>query len=305
MIVFSASDKGGTGRSVTSANIAFHRALAGDDVCYLDFDFGSPTVAAVFDLPRTMDGIGRGGLHSYLQGHVHEPLRLDVWAQTEHQTLRHRPARSGSLTLLPGDRSGGEFAVDDDSVIRCMDLFLRLHSEFDVVLVDLSAGRSYAVDLALKTTARPELHGVGARWLIHHRWTRQHVVAASGFAYGPRGILSAGAARGHDVEQLRGNIRFVRTAVPDLESPLWSLAPPAQSAWMRACDEGLRRLAADHDIGYSTMLGSVPLDPVLQWREQLITDEDVLSTLIARPETLKAFQDLAEKLTDDDAWGTP
>lgn len=305
MIVFSASDKGGTGRSVTSANLAFHRALAGDDVCYLDFDFGSPTVAAVFDVPSAMGGIGRGGLHSYLQGQVHAPVRLDVWAHTKHQALRHQPAGSGSLELLPGDRSGGEFAVDNDSVIRCIDLFLRLHSEFDVVLVDLSAGRSYAVDLALEVTARPELHGIGARWLIHHRWTHQHVVAASGFAFGPRGILSAGADRGHDVEQLRGNMRFVRAAVPDPETPPWSLAPPAQSAWMRACDEGLRRLAADCGVGYSAMLGSVPLDPMLQWREQLITDEDVLSSWVAGPETLKAFQDLAGKLTDDDAWGTP
>ena len=186
MIVFSASDKGGTGRSVTSANIAFRRALAGDDVCYLDFDFGSPTVAAVFDVPSAMGGIGQGGLHSYLQGQVHEPVRLDVWAHTEHQALRHQPAGSGSLQLLPGDRSGGEFAVDHDSVIRCIDLFLRLHSEFDVVLVDLSAGRSYAVDLALEVTARPELHGVGARWLIHHRWTHQHVVA---------GVVGRGAMR--------------------------------------------------------------------------------------------------------------
>ena len=159
MIVFSASDKGGTGRSVTSANIAFRRALAGDDVCYLDFDFGSPTVAAVFDVPSAMGGIGQGGLHSYLQGQVHEPVRLDVWAHTEHQALRHQPAGSGSLQLLPGDRSGGEFAVDHDSVIRCIDLFLRLHSEFDVVLVDLSAGRSYAVDLALEGFERTAYWG--------------------------------------------------------------------------------------------------------------------------------------------------
>ena len=74
---------------------------------------------------------------------------------------------------------------------------------------------------------------------------------------------------------------------------------------MRACDEGLRQLAADRDVGYSAMLGSVPLEPVLQWREQLITDEDVLSSWVAGPETLKAFQDLAGKLTDDDAWGIP
>lgn len=30
MLVFAASDKGGTGRSVTSANLAYQRALTGD-----------------------------------------------------------------------------------------------------------------------------------------------------------------------------------------------------------------------------------------------------------------------------------
>lgn len=89
------------------------------------------------------------------------------------------------------------------------------------------------------------------------------------------------------------------------ETPPWSLAPPAQSAWMRTCDQDLHRLAADRGVGHSAMLGSVPLEPVLQWREQLITDEDVLSSRVAGPKTLKAFQDLAGKLTDTAAWGMP
>ena len=50
MIVFAISDKGGTGRSVTSANVAFRRALAGPNVAYLDVDFGSPTAGAVFGM---------------------------------------------------------------------------------------------------------------------------------------------------------------------------------------------------------------------------------------------------------------
>ncbi|MFG1811908.1 SCO2523 family variant P-loop protein [Streptomyces sp. NPDC049040] len=303
MLVFAASDKGGTGRSVTSANIAFRRALGGDDVAYLDFDFGSPTAAAVFDVPSAMGGIEQGGLHSYLQGKANEPTRLDVWAQTEHQLLRDRPANSGNLVLLPGDRSGGEFAVVKDTVSRCIDLFLRLDSEFDVVIVDLSAGRSYAMDMALDVTARPEMRGIGTHWLVYHRWTRQHVIAAAGLVFGPRGIITGGVARGHDEEELRGNIRFVRAAVPDPEAPPWSLVPPAQSAWMRKCDQELHRLAADREIGFTAILGAVPLEPVLQWREQLITDEDVLSSRVANVETLIALQDLADKLDDDEAWG--
>lgn len=303
MLIFAASDKGGTGRSVTSANLAFRRALAGDDVCYLDFDFGSPTAAAVFDVPSALRGIDGGGLHSYLLGKTNEPARIDVWVDTEHELLRERPTGSGSLMLLPGDRSGGEFAIGKEIVSRCTDLFLRLNSEFDLVLVDLSAGRSYAVDMALEVTSRPEMQGVDARWLVYHRWTRQHVIAASGLVYGERGIIAGGVARGHDEDRLRDSIRFVRAAVPDPEAPPWSLVPPAQSAWMRKCDQDLDSLAADRDVGYSRMLGAIPLEPVLQWREQLITDEDVLASRIANVETLQALRELAAKLDDDDAWG--
>ncbi|NJQ02362.1 SCO2523 family variant P-loop protein [Streptomyces zingiberis] len=305
MIVFAASDKGGTGRSVTSANLAYRRALAGDDVCYLDFDFGSPTAAAVFDVPGAVRGVAEGGLHSHLQGRNTEPVRIDVWAETEHEVLRHRPAGAGSLVLLPGDRSGGEFTVGREALRRCVDLFLRLNGEFDVVVVDLSAGRSYAIDLALEATSRPEMRSVPARWLVYHRWTRQHVIAAAGLVFGGRGIVAGGVARGHDEERLRGAIRFVRAAVPDPESPLWSQVPPAQSAWMRKCDQDLEVLAADLDIGYTRLLGSVPLEPVLQWREQLITDEDVLASRIANQETLQALEELAERLTGDEPWGQP
>jgi hypothetical protein len=305
MLVFAASDKGGTGRSVTSANIAYRRALAGDDVCYVDFDFGSPTAAAVFDVPGALRGSMDGGLHSYLQGKATEAIRIDVWAETEHEVLRRRPNASGSLMLFPGDRSGGEFAVGQDTLVRCIDLFLRLNGEFDLVVVDLSAGRSYAMDMVLKATSRPELREVDARWLVFHRWTRQHVIAAAGLVYGLGGIVAGGTARGHDKDRLQDSIRFVRAAVPDPESPLWSQVPPAQSAWMRKCDQELNALAAELGVGFSMMLGAIPLEPVLQWREQLITDEDVLASRIANVETRQALEELASALTDRNAWGRP
>ncbi|MFI6334425.1 SCO2523 family variant P-loop protein [Streptomyces sp. NPDC050535] len=303
MLVFAASDKGGTGRSVTSANLAYQRAIAGDDVCYVDFDFGSPTAAAVFDVPEALGGVEHDGLHSYLEGTTGEPVRVDVWARTQHPVLRSRPNGSGRLVLMPGDLSGGEFATDQDTLRRCVDLMLRLNTEFDLIIVDLSAGRSYAMDMVLEATAQPELRGVEARWLVFHRWTRQHVIAASGLAFGAHGILEGGAARGHSSELLRDAIRFVRAAVPDPDSPLWSHASPAQATWMETCNENLKRLASDRKIGDSVVLGTVPLEPILQWREQLITEEDVTSTKIANKETLEKLEEIAQRLTDDSYWG--
>ncbi|MET7775275.1 SCO2523 family variant P-loop protein [Streptomyces mirabilis] len=305
MLVFAASDKGGTGRSVTSANLAYQRALAGDDVCYVDFDFGSPTAVAVFDIPTAPRGTEDSGLHSYLEGTIGEPARFDIWKLTEHPVLRNKPNGAGRLVLLPGDPSGGEFATNQGTLRRCADLMLRLHAEFDLIIVDLSAGRSYAVEMALDVTAQREMRGVETRWLVFHRWTRQHVIAVHGLVFGKHGILEAGAARGHDKHVLRDAIRFVRAAVPDPESPLWSHVSPAQIAWMHKCEEELRVLASEHGIGDSRVLGSVPLEPVLQWREQLITEEDVLSTQIANKQTLEALENLARRLTDDMYWGQP
>ncbi|MFD7686637.1 SCO2523 family variant P-loop protein [Streptomyces sp. NPDC059781] len=303
MLVFAASDKGGTGRSVTSANLAYQRALAGDHVAYVDFDFGSPTAAAVFDVPGAMRGTEERGLHSYLEGTVTEPARIDVWRQTEHPQLRARPNQAGRLVLLPGDAGGGEFAVGEDALERCVDLLLRLHGEFDLIVVDLSAGRSYAVDMALAATAHPRMRYVPFRWLVFHRWTRQHVIAAAGLVHKDHGIIRGGVERGHDEEALQGAVRFVRAAVPDPDSPLWSQGTPAQAAWMQSCDETLRRLAAEHGIGDSVVLGAVPLEPALQWCERLITEEDVLSVQIANKETLAALEEIARRLTDDSYWG--
>jgi hypothetical protein len=53
----------------------------------------------------------------------------------------------------------------------------------------------------------------------------------------------------------------------------------------------------------STMLfGTVPLDPILQWREQLITNADVRTRSIANIQTLLAFEEIAGKIHDRDAW---
>src|ERR1700722_10212734 len=171
MLLIATSDKGGTGRSVTGSNVVYRRALRGSDVCYVDFDFGSPTAGAIFGISALSRGTTTGsGTHSYLLGRAPVEELWDVWQHSDRTSLRQRPPGPGRLALVPGDAGGGEFAVDDDAVDRCIDLFLRLHGEFEVVLVDLSAGRSYAAEIVIAATSAPELGGVTTRWLIFHRW---------------------------------------------------------------------------------------------------------------------------------------
>ncbi|MEV0645703.1 SCO2523 family variant P-loop protein [Phytomonospora sp. NPDC050363] len=298
MLVFATSDKGGTGRSVTSSNMLYRRALQGSNVAYLDFDFGSPTAGAIFNIEDSMRGTRKGGLHRYLRSEIALPTKLDVWRESARGSLRGKPDGAGKLTLFPGDEGGGEFIKwHKDIVGRCVELFSRLEEEFAISLVDLSAGRSFATDLVLEATSPKNLPNITSRWLVFHRWTRQHVYAANGLVYGDRGIIDSGAKRGHDREQLRRNIRFVRTAVVDPRAQTQGLQPP-QIAWLTDVNEDLRELAGQLRIGRMNMLGSVPLDPVLQWREQLISDTDTITRQIANPATVDAFVTLAKNLTE-------
>lgn len=301
MLVFATSDKGGTGRSVTSCNLMYRRALQGSNVCYVDFDFGSPTAGAIFEIATVETGTAEGGLHSYLQGRVGEPKRLEVWSTTDRRNLIDHAAVPGSFVLFPGDRGGGEFTASQEAVRRCTELFAKLDDEFDVTLVDLSAGRSHAIDMALEATAQPELRTVTARWMVFHRWTKQHVIAAAGLVFGERGILRTGVECGHDEFDLQDSIRFVRTAILDLKSPDLKYLRGPQAAWLGKCDDELEAEASKKQLGRTTLLGQTPLDPVLQWREQLISTDDVTNG-IANAETLGAFDKLAHRLTDDRVW---
>ena len=305
MLVFAASDKGGTGRSVTSVNVCYRRAITGGDVCYVDFDFGSPTAGAIFEVGGLAHGTpDADGLHSYLHGEVTEPRQVDVWAESDRSGLRDRPAGAGRLALLPGDLGGGEFPAEPAMVNRCVELFLRLAGEFEFCLVDLSAGRSYATELVLAATADPALRGVVSRWLVFHRWTPQHIIAASGLVFGDNGIVAVGSALKHDRAALERSVRFVRTAVVDPRSPELAGLRPAQVSWLHERNAELKQLAGRLGVGRTAMIGEVPLDPVLQWREQIISDNDVWPHDIANAGTLAAFEALAGRLVDDSAWET-
>jgi hypothetical protein len=303
VIVVATSDKGGTGRSVTGSNVVYRRALQGGDACYVDFDFGSPTAGAIFGVSALSRGTTTGkGTHSYLLGRSSDVDRCDVWQNSDRTSLRQRPPGTGRLTLVPGDSGGGEFSFDDAVVDRCVDLFLRLHSEYEVVLVDLSAGRSYAAEIVIAATSSPALANVTTRWLVFHRWTRQHILAASGLVFGEKGLLDTADEHGISNDRFIEDIRFVRTAIVDPNTPdLAGLRPP-QLAWLRETNRDLQKLAAELNVGRSAMLGAVPLDPVLQWREQLITDSDVWARHVANQATIEAFDSIAKKIVDESAW---
>ncbi|MFD4433152.1 SCO2523 family variant P-loop protein [Nocardia sp. NPDC058497] len=301
MLVFVTSDKGGTGRSVTSCNIAYRLYLRGMDVAYVDFDFGSPTAGALFEIGHAERGIAEGhGLHSYLLGDIGEPRRLTVGRETDRPQLRRDAPGARQLVLLPGDAGGGEFGCDDAMIERGTTLLADLLTVFDVVIVDLSAGRSVALEIALRATASRMLRHRAHRWLVFHRWTRQHVLAAGGLIHGPHGLLNAAAHWDHNPDELLASTRCVRTAVAASDRTRTTDHPP-QAAWLKEQANALRELAIANGIGAAMVLGQTPIEPMLQWREQLILDADVNARL-ANPATVEAYTDLARRLTDSATW---
>lgn len=305
MLVFAASDKGGTGRSVTAGNLLYRSALQGNDVSFVDFDFGSPTAGSIFGVENVENGTTTGrGTHSYLRLEASTPDRVDVWLESDRATVRRRPPGAGRLVLMPGDNGGTDFTREDQpSMRRCIDLFLTLNAEFSLCIVDLSGGRNLAVEMALRATAAPEMRGVQSRWLVFHRWTRQHVLAAGGLVHGANGLCAAAERYGHDPHAILDRLRFVRTAVIDPHSPTQRSLTASQSIWQQESNARLRDLADRSRVGRDLLLGSVPLDPMLQWNEQLITDDDVAKGIADRA-TRDAFDTLAKRITDDSAWET-
>lgn len=304
MIVFATSDKGGTGRSVTSSNIVYQAALTGKNVCYLDLDFGSPTAGAIFGVDVLSRGTLSGrGLHSYFMGKVSEPEVVDLWSMSDRHSIRNRPSGAGRMVLVPGDAGGGEFSTTKTAMIdRCRRLFAWAEQEFDLCIADLSAGRSFALQMALAVTGGREPAVPMSRWMVFHRWTMQHVVAAHGLVHGEHGIIDTGIKLGHDREQLLDQIRYVRTALLNPNSPDLRGLRPSQLAWLSERNDELHQRARRLELGRSWMLGSVPLDPVLQWHEQLLTDADLYGREVANKVTVDSMRHLAEQLFNDAAW---
>lgn len=303
MIVFAASGKGGVGQSVTSCNLAYRLSLHGISTAYVDFDLGSPSAGAVFEIGSVDSGAETGnGLLSYLLGHDSIHRRVDVRASTHRKALHSRRSRGAALVLLPGDEGCGEAvsANDRQVVRRCRELLLDLDSTFKVVIVDLSAGRSVAMQIALEATRPLDMPDNEVYWLVYHRWTRQHLMSAKRVVHGPKGLLARAVELGYGLDDLLTRIRFVRTAVPCVTGEHAAGGGP-QAAWLLEQHEILRSLAAEYRLGDSVSLGEVPVDRVLQWQEQIVLDADV-GAGIANWATVVAFDNVARRLVDRATW---
>ena len=217
-----------------------------------------------------------------------------------------RPPGAGRLVLLPGDSGGGEFPR-------------HRRARSSAAPPVPAAGRGVR-PLPGRPQRRPVVrHRDGARGDgAAGAARRPHPLAGlppldppARHRRGRPGLRRAGHPRHRRASaattsaELADALRFVRTAVVDPDSP--ELAGPAARRRWPGCATATATWpswpAGARSAGRS-LLGDVPLDPVLQWREQLISDNDVWSRRIANRETLEAFDSLAKKIVDDAAWET-
>ncbi|MBO3744772.1 hypothetical protein J5X84_01740 [Streptosporangiaceae bacterium NEAU-GS5] len=277
MIIFLVAAGDGAGCTVTGANLVYRQALRGEDACYADFDLGVRGAGEVFGVSSAAHGTTEAGLHSYLQGACRDPHRVDVWQESDRWSPRKRPRRAGQLILVPGDQDGQEpAAIDGHAVQR---LLRRWDDEFGLCVVHPGPGLSPSLE-ALLAAAVPH------RILVAHRWTRRDLEATARFV----------------ARMDPGVVRFVRCAVFTPESAELTGLTGAQLAWIDERDRELHALAARLGMGQGRVAGVIPVDPVLRWRAQLITDDDVQATKVANEATVEAVEKLLTTALSDDRW---
>ena len=278
------SHKGGTGRTVTTANMAYHLASLGKNVCILDLDLASPTLGSVVGLKGIATGAPMG-IHDVLLGtqqpeSVYE-LSKDVW---ESQPLRdYRSHLCGSFDIIPGTMGGGDINVlprgDDAQVRRLNRLIDQLSGNYDFLFCDLRSGISNVANAFLAQPLAAQL----TSWLLFHRWTTQHLY----------GVLEL-ARELNKATQVTTRFSCIRTATIDTKA-----APESSQTWINRRNDELERLYIQLQALTDPPLedlGHVPSELLLQWSECIIT-EGIAVTDSSRA-TMRAFRSLAQTLIE-------
>ncbi len=291
-ILAALSHKGGTGRSVTSANVAYHLAKTGLDVCIVDLDLASPTLGAILGLDDIAAGVekpGEPGSPRSIADLIHKPNDVtyvvnalrDAWSGSNFDDI-NPPPDWGRFQLLPGSKQSGD-ATAGKLEVMMPDLISALRDRFDIVYLDLRSGASELVEVFRAASKNTETHAVDT-WLVHFRWTKQHLIGL-----------------GDIIEMLAGispeRQYLIRTAFVDPET----VQPQSRQAFVGGQHDMLDNQIRDLNIGegraLDSLLETIPMEPLLQWRESIILNRNV-ETGLANAETYQAFSNLSDKIIE-------
>lgn len=274
------SHKGGTGRTVATANIAYQLVLRGLNVCCVDLDLTSPTFGAVLGMEGFRSG-AEEGVHDLLpQAGRAAPkpatsvrqLLKNVWAFNQDRDFQAtRSDTVGMFDLLPGKKRVDWVLGNEEQMAPPLtEVLTQLAGRYNAVFVDVRSGYSDAASALL-------LSAVVDRWIVFYRWTPQHMVGAGDLL----GRLPAGTV-----------VHAVRVAYGD---PVNVGAQNRQ--WFVQRDGELKQEEEEVILSRANQLPTIPLDPVLQWREKFLLESDVRRG-IARQETLDAYSRVATALVE-------
>lgn len=276
------SHKGGTGRSTTTANVAFKLACRGEAVCIVDLDLASPTMGAILELNGYEAGAVKG-IHDLLPRHsqgakrvIDAPIPPNGAADlcisvgdfcNSMPVRKDLRARKGRLDLLPGKGEMNENLAEFDDMAPVLDGILEeLVEMYDSVFLDVASGTdSLIYALAQLRTA--------LTWVVFYRWTPQHL---AGFARLVREIR----------EQMgQTDVMGVRTAF--IETSIYR--DTSSYSWFAEQDKRLERLSRELMGDDDPTVATICRDDTLLWKEGIRPEGEfgtVCSDVIRDYETL-------------------
>jgi len=187
-VIAAVSHKGGAGRSVTLANIAYQLNQNDNrNTCIVDLDLASPTLGSVFGVKGLEGGVGDWGtpdrplsVYDLLVYDSNEPaVRPGPSCYVElkshaSEDLREKLKEQPSLYFLPGLKGVGDWSEQIQDLGTKLKTVLESlqDQDFQHILLDVRSGSSDVLD------ALSLLHhntGLIDLVLLHIKWTIQHI----------------------------------------------------------------------------------------------------------------------------------
>ncbi|GLQ21775.1 P-loop NTPase [Algimonas porphyrae] len=285
-VIAGISHKGGTGRSVTLANLAFHlHRNHFANVCIVDLDLASPTMGAIFKVEELRKGIEtpatRGNPKSTHDILLQRPASIDQAFFDLRSKIDKGVSpyinKAKKFSIIPGRAGTGDWKDKHEHLMSRLTTFLRKlrASNYDFILLDVRSGISDVFEaLDDEATALIDM------FLVHTRWTPQHLS-------GLQALLESNIFT--NLGGAKERVGIVRTAY---------ISPTSATA--KRVDGALQDQL--HDISWSggtlrnennAFIGTIPMAERLQWEEAILPPPSETDT---HADTYHAFEELASKL---------
>lgn len=266
-VIAGISHKGGTGRSVTLANLAYQLHYKEPcNVCLVDLDLASPTMGAILDIDDLRFGQTSPGQRGNPKS-VHDilvtrddptPAIVDLRTKSKTISMKHRPDKQ--FGFIPGLARAGDWAQKLQGLRGSLrHLLERLRaSNYDFIILDIRSGLSDVLE-----AIKHESNDLIDLLLVHTRWTPQHII-------GLESLLLSERVRAFGAEK----VRIIRTAYIDPETESKPIKRFAEEIDVKLMNQfsNIEWFGKQLNLNRAPFLGSVPMDARLRWKETVLTE---------------------------------